>query len=112
MLIRNARVVPVTSAAPDRPVDVLVEDGRVTEVGPGLDPAGKHEQYDADGRWLIPGLWDQHVHAGQWARASSRLDLSSAHSPEDALASVAARLLLRPDADQPDADQPDATAPQ
>ena len=100
MLIRNARIVPVTSPAPSEPVDVLVESGRVTAVGPGVDGGrygGRYtEEYDADGRWLIPGLWDQHVHAGQWTRAASRLDLSAAATPADALACVAARLRERP----------------
>ena len=99
MLIRNASIVPVTAAGPPHPVDVLVEGELVTAVGPGLartDLGRGHEQYDADGRWLIPGLWDQHVHAGQWARASTRLDLSSARSPEEALDRVRERLWERP----------------
>ena len=96
MLIRNASIVPVTSSAPPEPVDVLVEGGRVSAVGPDMRPETREEEYDADGRWLIPGLWDQHVHAGQWARAASRLDLSAATSPHDALARVAARLRARP----------------
>ena len=96
MLIRNAAIVPVTSPAPAEPVDVLVEDGRVAAVGPGLRVGSEHEPYDADGRWLIPGLWDQHVHAGQWARAATRLDLSAADSPEEALAGVRERLREQP----------------
>jgi len=100
VLIRNARIVPVTSPAPTEPVDVLIEKDRVTAVGSGLDldaGGGKaQEVYDADGRWLIPGLWDQHVHADQWTRAASRLDLSAATSPADALARVAVRLRERP----------------
>ena len=36
MLIRNARLVPLTEPAPQALVDVLVEDGVVTRVGPGL----------------------------------------------------------------------------
>ena len=96
MLIRNARIVPVTGPAPPDPVDVRVAAGRVTEVGARLDPTGRHETYDADGRWLIPGLWDQHVHAGQCARTMTRLDLGAARSPQEALAAVADRLRERP----------------
>jgi predicted amidohydrolase YtcJ len=98
-LIRNARLVPLApgEVAPDRPVDVLVEKGAVTEVGPGLDrPAGTDES-DAGGRWLAPGLWDQHVHLGQWTLASQRLDLAAARSPEDATRMVAERIAEWPD---------------
>ncbi|NYD40203.1 amidohydrolase family protein [Nocardioides panaciterrulae] len=93
-LIRNARPVPLAPGEQgvDRPVDVLVEDGTVTAVGPALDrPAGAVES-DAQGRWLVPGLWDQHVHLGQWTLASQRLDLAAARSPEDATRMVADRI--------------------
>lgn len=92
LLIRGARVVPVTDAAPDAPVDVLVEDGLVTEVGSGLPTRGRDEVVDADGRWLIPGLWDQHTHVGLWTVASARLDLAGTRTPEDVLAAVRSRI--------------------
>ncbi|MFC4784577.1 amidohydrolase [Nocardioides sp. MAHUQ-72] len=98
-LIRDARLVPLSPGedAPDRPVDVLVEDGRVTAVGPGLDRPDGVPESDAEGRWAIPGLWDQHVHLGQWTLASQRLDLASARSPEDATRLVAERIAEWPD---------------
>jgi imidazolonepropionase-like amidohydrolase len=39
--------------------DVVVEDGRILEVGTGLDG---DERVDASGRHLLPGLFDCHVH--------------------------------------------------
>jgi predicted amidohydrolase YtcJ len=96
LLLRGARLVPVTTPAPPGPVDVLVVDGMVTAVGLGLDcPPGVRE-YDADGRWLIPGLWDQHTHLGQWTAANRRLDLSEARTPEEALARVAGAVAAAP----------------
>ena len=93
-LLRRARVVeidPGTRHGPD-PVDVRVQDERIIEIDHDLDrPAGVPE-YDADGRWLIPGLWDQHVHLAQWAATAERLDLGEASSVSDALATVAAAL--------------------
>ena len=79
MLIRDARLVALTEQAPG-PVDVRLEDGRVTEVGPSLPTRADEESYDAAGRWLMPGLWDQHVHLGQWTLASARLDLAAVRS--------------------------------
>ncbi len=42
-----------------RPADVTVEDGRIVDVGPGLDG---DEAVDATGRTILPGLFDCHVH--------------------------------------------------
>src|SRR6478609_7257502 len=93
-LVRGARIVPVgvDAVAPSGPVDVLVRDGRVVEVGAGLTRPQGAEEYAADGRWLIPGLWDQHVHLGQWTLASQRLDLAGCRSLEEALGRVSTRL--------------------
>lgn len=63
------------------PRDVAVVDGRVSEAA----PPGT-ERLDCQGRWLIPGLWDQHVHMTQWAINNRRLDVSSAHSAAEAAA--------------------------
>ncbi len=66
-------------------MDVLVVDGRVSTVGPRLQRPRGVEEVDAEGRWLVPGLWDQHTHLGQWSLSRERLDLSEARSPEDCL---------------------------
>ena len=39
--------------------DVVIEDGRIVEVGPGLDG---DESVDCAGKALLPGLFDTHVH--------------------------------------------------
>ncbi|WP_028474245.1 amidohydrolase [Nocardioides alkalitolerans] len=99
LLIHQARLVPVgpgvVGGPSGRPVDIAVTDGRVTAVAPELPvPSGatNAEVVDAEGRWLIPGLWDQHVHLAQWTLASQRLDLAAARAPEDATRLVAERL--------------------
>ncbi|MCS5733098.1 amidohydrolase family protein [Herbiconiux daphne] len=38
------------------------------------------EHIDLGGRFLVPGLWDNHVHFSQWAAVSRRLDVSAAGS--------------------------------
>jgi predicted amidohydrolase YtcJ len=57
-----------------RAVDVLLESGRITAVGPDLRPAGFGEVavVDGGGGALLPGLHDHHVHllATAAARAS------------------------------------------
>ncbi|MCP3977143.1 MAG: amidohydrolase family protein [bacterium] len=50
--------------APDGSVsvaDVAVEDGRILEVGSGLDA---DETVDVSGKHLLPGLFDCHIHLG------------------------------------------------
>lgn len=99
LLIRNARLVPIGLAdeVPDGPVDVAIEHGVVVAVGYDVERPAGAEVADAAGRWLMPGLWDQHVHLGQWTLASQRLDLAGARSPEDATRAVAERIAAYPD---------------
>ena len=52
MLIRDARLVALTDAAPPAPVDVRVEDGRVAEVGAG---AGRGRRRDVVRRGRAAG---------------------------------------------------------
>ena len=99
LLIRNARVVPLapSDVVSESPVDVLIEWGTVSAVGPGLELPEGGEELDAGGRWVMPGLWDQHVHLAQWTLASGRLDLAPARSAEDATRMVAERIAEYPD---------------
>lgn len=97
LLLRRARLVPVGTPAPQHPVDVLVRDGVVAEVAPTLTAPGV-ESVDLDGRWVIPGLWDQHVHLGQWVLRTSRLDLGGVTDVASACAAVRERLAVTADA--------------
>jgi predicted amidohydrolase YtcJ len=98
LLLRAARLVPLRPGdqPPDRPVDVLVVDGRVAEVGERITRPSGAEEYDAAGRWVMPGLWDSHVHLGQWTLARQRLDTSGVASVEEAVALVAAQVAGTP----------------
>ncbi|TYL49742.1 amidohydrolase family protein [Nocardioides sp. BGMRC 2183] len=91
LLLRHARLVPVRAGdvAPAEPVDVLLREGTVHAVGSGLSRPAGIEEYDAAGRWLAPGLWDHHVHLGQWSLATQRTDTSHTRSPEEMVALVA-----------------------
>ncbi len=65
--------------------DVHVVDGVVSRLAPAgipVNPAAR--MVDLDGRYLIPGLWDEHVHMTQWALAANRIDLSGAASAGEA----------------------------
>jgi predicted amidohydrolase YtcJ len=98
LLIRNVRLVPLhpDDSAPTHPVDVAVTDGLVTAVAPDAERPYGAEVVDAAGRWLIPGLWDQHTHLTQWTLASQRLDLGATRSPEEIVRAVAERIREHP----------------
>jgi predicted amidohydrolase YtcJ len=96
-VLRNARVVEL-GRGPGwaGPVDVVVEQGAVQNIGHELDRPLGIEEYDADGRWLVPGLWDHHVHLAQWTAVGERLDLSGSESPEHVVARVRDHLAEHP----------------
>ena len=75
---------------------MLVEGGTVTQVRPGLERPAGVEEVDAEGRWVAPGLWDQHVHLTQWVEGRQRLDVAGATSVEEATRLVGQRLVERP----------------
>ncbi|TQM95988.1 hypothetical protein FB476_0841 [Ornithinimicrobium humiphilum] len=100
LLVRDVRLVPLDDApgASTEPVDVLVRDGVVTAVGDeaqdraGATSGGAVPELDGQGRWAVPGLWDQHVHMTQWGLVRARLDTSGTASAHEVLDRVAARL--------------------
>lgn len=97
LLVRDVRPVLLdhdTAPAPE-PVDVLVRDGVVAAVGPFARESGTARGIpvlDGEGRYAVPGLWDQHVHMVQWGLAQTRLDTSGTQAPQEVLDRVAARL--------------------
>jgi len=90
MLLRDVRLVPVDRPAPAGTVDVRLDGDLVVEVGAGLVPGSGEDVLAGAGRWLIPGLWDAHVHLGQWARQGTRLDLAGTTDRAAALRRIAA----------------------
>ncbi len=96
-LVRGARIVDL-QGGPGwvGTVDVLVESGVVREVDHDLErPAGITE-IRAGGRWLIPGLWDQHTHLAMWTATSGRVDLAGTRSVAEVQERLRARLAARP----------------
>jgi imidazolonepropionase-like amidohydrolase len=57
-LLRGGRVFDGTGSPPAE-ADLVVEDGRILDVGPGLDG---DEAVEVGGRYLLPGLFDCHTH--------------------------------------------------
>jgi enamidase len=64
LVLTRARLIDGTGAPPVENVDIIVDGGRICEVGRGLTiPAGAHI-VDLSGKTLIPGLIEAHTHVG------------------------------------------------
>lgn len=70
--------------------NVHIRDGVVAGIFPreGAPGTTALPVLDCGGRYLVPGLWDEHVHMTQWAMHANRLDLSGAASAHEAAAAV------------------------
>ncbi|MCS5714407.1 amidohydrolase family protein [Herbiconiux sp. CPCC 205716] len=66
-------------------VDIVIADGEIAVISPAGDGAPKgFERIELDGRWVVPGLWDNHVHFTSWAAVAQRLDVAAARSAAEA----------------------------
>ncbi|MFL6051913.1 MAG: N-acetylglucosamine-6-phosphate deacetylase [Actinoallomurus sp.] len=61
---------------------VSIADGRIVGVGAGDPPAGADEVHDLDGRYVLPGFIDVHMHGGGGAQITT-------DDPEEILRAVA-----------------------
>ncbi|MHC2998964.1 amidohydrolase [Microbacterium sp. HJ5] len=73
----------------DEPVDVHLADGFIVDIAPAGALPRRGRVLDGAGGWLIPGLWDHHVHVVQWALAAQREPLGGATSAAHAAAIMA-----------------------
>ncbi|SDO79385.1 hypothetical protein SAMN04487848_2150 [Microbacterium sp. ru370.1] len=73
----------------DEPVDLVLADGVIVDIAPtgNLRPTGA--VVEGEGGWLLPGMWDHHVHVLQWALAADRVPLGEVASAHDAAAVMA-----------------------
>jgi len=65
-------------------VDLHLSAGRLVDIAPAGALARRGAVLDADGGWVIPGLWDHHVHTVQWALVAEREPLGDVGSAAEA----------------------------
>ncbi len=68
-----------------RRADVVVVEGRIFRVRPDQRPDGPHDVLDVEGRAVLPGLHDHHLHLLAMAAAAGSLDLSPPVVVEEAV---------------------------
>ena len=79
LILRRARLLGASA-----PTDIAMVGGRIVAVGAGLEGSDAVAELDVDGRWVMPGLADSHVHFTQWARHRSRVSVAQARSAAEA----------------------------
>ncbi|WP_083979799.1 amidohydrolase [Demequina salsinemoris] len=93
LVLRSVRLV----GGGDLPMDVVVEGDRIAGIVPaGQAPTDDAEAIDLAGRWVMPGLADNHAHFTTWAHHLARLDVSGTREPEEAAERVREALSASP----------------
>jgi predicted amidohydrolase YtcJ len=77
--------------------DIHIRNGHICAItAAGECPGGSRTSHtqvlDLEGRFAIPGLWDEHVHMTQWALAANRIGLSGVTSARAAVELVRERV--------------------
>ena len=71
ILLKNARIVDGSQGEPTAPTDVLIRDDLIVKVGKSISETADRV-VDLDGKILMPGLIDGHVHV-----IATKLDLGA-----------------------------------
>jgi imidazolonepropionase-like amidohydrolase len=62
LIVRNAMVIYGSRRPPAGPYDILVQDGVISQVGPGNPRLGADVTIDATGKYVMPGIVNTHMH--------------------------------------------------
>ncbi|MEZ3161348.1 amidohydrolase family protein [Microbacterium sp. BWT-B31] len=95
-VIANARLAVPDRLDPfgDEPVDIHLTGGVIADIAAAGALSRHGTVLDASGMWLIPGLWDHHVHTVQWALVAQREHLGQAASAAEAARIMSAAPVL------------------
>jgi imidazolonepropionase-like amidohydrolase len=66
-VIQDVTLISPERASPLEHADVVIRNGKITEIGARLVAGPRARRIDGSGRFLIPGLIDSHVHVGHSA---------------------------------------------
>ncbi|HEY3764765.1 MAG TPA: amidohydrolase [Gaiellales bacterium] len=92
MILRNGPVYTMDPRLP-RVAALAIAGGAIAggvDVREGDSDAVGHERIDLDGRCVVPGFSDAHVHFQEWSLARVQLDLRGCRSKAEALRQIAA----------------------
>lgn len=98
LVLTNGNVIDGLADAPAEGRAVVVQDGRIVDIVPAADaPSG--ERIDLDGKYVLPGLIDAHVHVSSPQQLSKALatgittlrSMGTSHYADVGLATLAAK---------------------
>ena len=78
ILIKNGQIVDPTAGI-QKELDLLIEDGKISEVGRSLKASGAKE-IDARGKLVLPGLIDMHAHLREPGREDKETILTGSRA--------------------------------
>ena len=64
LVLTHVAVIDATGASAKPNMNVVIANGRIAAIGEPVRPPKDAQIIDATGKFLIPGLWDMHVHWG------------------------------------------------
>jgi imidazolonepropionase-like amidohydrolase len=64
LVLTHAALIDGTGAAPQRDVTIVMENGRIREIGPGLAAPANASVIDLTGKFVVPGIINGHGHVG------------------------------------------------
>ncbi len=72
LVLAHVTVIDATGAPPQKGMTLVIAGDRITALGPAKQVTipERAQVVDATGKFLIPGLWDMHVHLS-WTRSSA-----------------------------------------
>jgi imidazolonepropionase-like amidohydrolase len=81
LVLKRANAIDGVSAEPHRNVNIVITDGKISSIGASEGPANA-TVIDLNGRWVLPGYVDAHVHITNLAaaRAALRSGVTTARS--------------------------------
>ncbi|WP_427184194.1 amidohydrolase family protein [Bordetella bronchialis] len=88
LILKHCNIVDATQAEPRMNQQVLIEDGKIAKISSAPIKGQDCESIDLDGRYLMPGLIDAHVHV-----TAAQFDLHNDMLPESQISVQAARFM-------------------
>src|SRR5207245_8395855 len=75
IMIRDVTIIDCAGHVPRPGMSVLISDGRIAVIGPAtrVKANANAEVLEGRGKYLIPGLWNMHVHLGAYADGKAAL---------------------------------------
>ena len=84
VLIQNATVITITGEDLEN-TDVLIRDGKITEIGQNLSAPRRVPKVDATGKFVMPGIIDAHSHLNTVSTNESRNPVTAEVTMEESV---------------------------